>query len=91
MLDKTLPPRNFGIHQQRAINLHAVLITQRVIQWHPSAPNTRLDARVVQVGEAVEQVIATQRLTAQLRFDVRTIDAKIKIVDSRGGLRERGL
>jgi len=40
------------------------------------------------IGEAVEQVIATQRLTAQLRLDVRTIDAKIKIVDSRGGLRE---
>jgi len=40
------------------------------------------------VSEAVEQVIATQRLTAQLRLDVRTPDAKVKIVDSRGGVRE---
>jgi hypothetical protein len=40
------------------------------------------------VSEAVEQVIATQRLTAQLRLDVRTADAKVKIIDSRGGVRE---
>jgi len=40
------------------------------------------------ISEAVELVIATQRLTAQLRLDVRTVDAKIKIIDSRGGTRE---
>ena len=40
------------------------------------------------IGEAVEQVMATQRLTAQLRLDVRPTDAKVKITDSRGSARE---
>jgi hypothetical protein len=40
------------------------------------------------VSEAVEQVIGTQRLTARLRIDVRPPDAKVKIIDSRGGVRE---
>ena len=39
------------------------------------------------IGEAVELVIATQRLTAQLRLDVRPTDAKVKITDSRGRVR----
>jgi len=40
------------------------------------------------VSDAVEQVIDTQRLTARLRIDVRTPNAKVKIIDSRGSVRE---
>lgn len=40
------------------------------------------------IGEAVEQVVATQRLTAQLRLNVQPTDAKVKIIDSRGSARE---
>ncbi len=42
----------------------------------------------ITIGDAVEQVIATQRLTAQLRLDVRPSDAKVKIIDSRGSARD---
>ena len=40
------------------------------------------------VTESVEQVIATQRLTAPLRIEIRPPDAKAKVADGRGTVRE---
>jgi hypothetical protein len=40
------------------------------------------------IEEAVDQVISTQRLTAQLRLDVKPPGARVKLIDGRGGTRE---
>lgn len=40
------------------------------------------------IEEAVDLVINTQRLTAQLRLDVKPAGARVKLIDGRGGTRE---
>lgn len=51
---------------------------------------TKRDAGKVSsvVSEAVENVIATQRTTAQLQIDISPADAKVKVVANQGTVRE---
>lgn len=73
-------------------------VTANVSVFDPGAKGIAADTEVQlkreenklrrSIEEAVELVISTQHLSAQLRLDIKPAGARVKLIDGRGGTRE---